>query len=135
MGEPNRQFRIQVKLSAVDSIPLVVIEGECDAFTAPLAHGAVNGLVNAGYKEIIIDLTDLRYMDAAGFHALDECCMKMKECCMKMKVAGGDIVLVNPSVCVEEIYEILRVRESCTIVDTLDEALARLRSRRTQGSS
>ena len=124
MSRSNRRFQIQAKLSVIDGFPVVILDGECDAFAAPFTHGAVSGLIDAGYKGIIIDLTDLKYMDAAGFHALDDCCTKIKE-------AGGNILLVNPGIYVEEIYDILRVRESCAIVDTLDEALLRLRSELT----
>jgi len=119
MKEPDKRTRIQVKLDAVDGFPLVSLDGECDAFSAPFTHGAISGLIDVGHKGIIIDLTNLKYIDAAGFHALDDCCTKIK-------VAGGELILVNPRIHVEEIYEILRTRESCVIMDTIDEALARL---------
>ena len=56
---------------ALDAPPPVVAEfdGEVDATTAEAFVRAVNGV--AGPVPLILDLTNLKYIDSAGFAALD----------------------------------------------------------------
>ena len=124
MNQPEKRAHIQINLGSIDGFPLVTLGGECDAFTAPFTHGAVGALIDAGYTGIIIDITDLRYMDGAGFEALDSCCTKIK-------TVDGMLLIVNPGANIENIYELLREKDSCEIECDVESALARLRN--TQG--
>ncbi|MDI6716671.1 MAG: STAS domain-containing protein [Actinomycetota bacterium] len=119
MEQINDPFRVKICFGAINSIPLVMLDGECDAFTAPIVHGAVSSLIEKGYKRIIIDMGHVVFLDVAGFHSLDDCCIKMQQ-------AGGKILLVGASKDVEQVYEILRERESCKIVKNIDEALRKI---------
>lgn len=121
MNQPEKRAHLQINLGCIDGYPLVTLSGECDAFTAPFTHGAVSALIDSGYTGIIIDITDLRYMDGAGFEALDGCCTKMK-------TVDGMLLIVNPGKNIENIYELLREKDSCEIERTVEDALVRLRS-------
>ena len=123
MNQVEKRDHLQINLGSIDGYPLVTLGGECDAFTAPFTHGAVSALIDAGYTGIIIDITDLRYMDGAGFEALDSCCNKIKE-------VDGMLLIVNPGKNIENIYELLREKDSCEIERTVEDALTKLRSTR-----
>ncbi|MCL6472006.1 MAG: STAS domain-containing protein [Firmicutes bacterium] len=121
MAGEEKQVRLSIDIGTINGIPLIILKGECDGFTAPFTHGAVGALIDAGYKRIIIDIKHLEFIDVAGFHALDNCCIKMAE-------AGGEILLVNPVEKIKNIYDVLRVRESCKMLKSIDEAMARLKA-------
>lgn len=116
----DEHYQLKIGIRSTDTIPLVTLEGECDGFTAPFVHGAISALIGEGYRRIVVNLEDLKFIDVAGFHAIDECCLKMSG-------VGGEIFLVSPTKPVEEIYNILRERESCKILKTIDQAMARLK--------
>lgn len=117
MSNPEEQFQLKIGIKATDGVPLVSLCGECDAFTAAFTHAAISSLITDGYKGIIVEIGGLKFMDVAGFHALDDCCRQMTE-------AGGKLLLVSSGGHVQEIYDILREKESCVIVRSIDEAMA-----------
>lgn len=119
MNQPERRAHIRISCGSINGFPLVAVGGECDAFTAPFTHGAVSALIDAGHTGIIIDISDLSYMDGAGFEALDRCCTKMK-------AVDGMLLIVNPGENIENIYELLREKDSCDIERSVEDALARL---------
>lgn len=121
MAGEEKRVRLSINIGTINGIPLITLNGECDGFTAPFTHGAVGALIDAEYKRIIIDIEHLEFIDVAGFHALDDCCVKMAE-------AGGEILLVNPAKKIKNVYDILRVRESCKMLKSIDEAMARLKA-------
>lgn len=119
MSKLADDYQLYIGLKSIDGVPLVAIAGECDAFTATYTHGALIALIGEGYTGIIVDISDLVFLDVAGFHALEDCCREMRD-------AGGKMLLVNPTKHVEEIYEILREQGGCEIVKSLDEAYVKL---------
>lgn len=119
MAIADEHFQLKIGIKTVADVPFITVEGECDAFTAPFIHGAMSALIDEGHKKIMVNMESLEFLDVAGFHALDDCCIKMA-------AAGGIILLVNPIRNVEEIFEVLRTKESCEIAKSLDEALSRL---------
>ncbi|MHB8842547.1 MAG: STAS domain-containing protein [Candidatus Aquicultor sp.] len=121
MNDSEEQFQLRISIKSTDGIPLVALDGECDAFTASFAHAAMDSLTSEGYKGIVVDISKLVFLDVAGFHALDDCCRHMSE-------VGGKLLLINPEEQVEDIYNILREKESCALVKSLDEAMAILTS-------
>lgn len=119
MAIADEHFQLKIGIKTVAGVPLVALEGECDAFTAPFIHGAMSALIDDDHRKIMVNMERIEFLDVAGFHSLDDCCIKMA-------AAGGKILLVNPIKNVEEIFEILRTRESCEIAKSLDEALSKL---------
>jgi anti-anti-sigma factor len=119
MYDPTEEFQLRISIKCTDGIPVIALAGECDAFTAAFTHAAIGSLITEGYKGIVIEISELKFMDVAGFHALDDCCRQMTE-------AGGKLLLVNPGEFVEEIYDILREKESCQVVKSVDEAMSAL---------
>src|SRR5690242_6302891 len=63
---PN-MFRLRHR--RLDTVAVVEVTGEVDVTTAPAFTQAVAG--SAGPLPLVLDLTDLRYLDSAGFAALD----------------------------------------------------------------
>ncbi len=121
MSNSDEQFQLRISIKSTEGIPVVALDGECDAFTASFAHAAMDSLISDGYRGIIVDINKLVFLDVAGFHALDDCCRRMSE-------AGGKLLLVNPGEEVEDIYNILRDTESCAVVKSVAEAMAMLAS-------
>ncbi len=119
MSFQSEYYQLKFSMKSVNGVPLIALEGECDAFTAPAVHGAISSLIDAGHRNIIVNIEHLEFIDVAGFHALDECCIKMLG-------VGGKLLLVGPTKQVKEVYDILRERESCTMLKSVTEAKAML---------
>lgn len=67
----------------------VLVAGRLDAVSAPDLRAEVDRLAEAGYVTLIIDLSDVRFLDSAGLAALVRA---RREC----RAQGGDVVLISP---------------------------------------
>jgi anti-sigma B factor antagonist len=61
----------RLDLSLVDEEqPRLVVTGEMDLATAPALEGAVIRLCREGAKQLVLDLSQLEFIDASGLHAV-----------------------------------------------------------------
>ncbi len=58
--------------SAVDGIPLIVIEGELDHSSKQMVLDAITGLFHGAYPptNLLVDLTDCAFIDSGGLSVL-----------------------------------------------------------------
>jgi len=58
--------------SAIEGVPLIVIEGDLDQASKPAARDAVNGILQGPYppKSLLVDLTDCTFLDSGGLSVL-----------------------------------------------------------------
>jgi anti-sigma B factor antagonist len=62
--------RVETSVQHVSGIQVLKVAGEIDVYTAPEFRIAVNKAIDAGSIDLIIDLTDVSYIDSSGFGAL-----------------------------------------------------------------
>ncbi|HEY2813378.1 MAG TPA: STAS domain-containing protein [Acidimicrobiales bacterium] len=60
-----------VVVAHIGSRPLVCVSGEVDAATASTLREALLGLLAAGERDLVVDLSRVTSMDGSGFDALD----------------------------------------------------------------
>src|SRR4051794_28201948 len=56
--------------SRTDAIALVAFRGELDLAAAPAATAALHAQLDAGARDVLVDLGQLTYLDCAGLSAL-----------------------------------------------------------------
>ena len=103
-----------------DEVAVVEPQGRIDSAAAGAFTEAIDTLIRAGSRNLLIDLRDIAYVSSAGFRAL----------LLARKVAdeiGGKIVLCGMSGELRRLFEIGHFTELFVICATRDEGLARAR--------
>lgn len=96
---------------------IITLNGYIDIYTAMFFQEQIEKIVAAGYINLIFDCKDLNYVSSTGigvFSALLK----------NIKLQSGDIVLVNISEKVLEIFQLLGFSQLFLFRDTIDEAIA-----------
>jgi anti-sigma B factor antagonist len=55
-----------MRVEAVDGCTVVTLAGELDASSAPMLSGALDAVITAGRSLVIVDLSDVTFLGAAG---------------------------------------------------------------------
>jgi anti-sigma B factor antagonist len=63
---------ITVSRTTAGNIPIVAISGEVDVYSAPALKDKVGELIAAGQNTLIIDLSNVAFLDSTGLGALVE---------------------------------------------------------------
>lgn len=61
---------LRIDDTAVKDIPVLICIGECDVYSAPKLKHRLADLIEAGHKNIIIDLQGVSFMDSTGLGIL-----------------------------------------------------------------
>jgi anti-sigma B factor antagonist len=67
-GGANVEF--SVAQQEVGGFPVVSIKGEIDVYSAPQLKDALTELLGAGSSAVVVDLTDVGFLDSTGLGAL-----------------------------------------------------------------
>jgi len=73
--------------------PLIYVRGELDHSTAGILRGAINDELREGAPVLLLDFTDLTYMDSGGLSLMFETVQRFKE------PGWLGVVGANPGVC------------------------------------
>ena len=65
------------------------VEGEVDLYTAPAVREAAIGAMEAGADHLLLDLTEVPFMDSSGLGVIVACLKRLRE-------LGGDLAVVSP---------------------------------------
>ena len=114
-------IRLETALREVDGTTILDVTGEIDVYTAPQFKDAVNGIIAAGQKHLVVNMTDVTYMDSSGFGAL-------LSATRRLRPQGGTVNLVKVSSAIDRILRITRLNTVFATYDSIDEALAAAQS-------
>jgi anti-sigma B factor antagonist len=92
-------------------MPVIVLAGDLDLLTAPVLQRALKAVSDAGSAPLVLDVSDLAFMDCAGLRILDA------------YARGGRLHLVRPAREVRRLLELTRY-DDAHIHDTVEEAVA-----------
>jgi anti-sigma B factor antagonist len=84
------------------STALLTVSGELDMATAPLIVEGVDEILDAGTRDIEVDLSAVTFMDTSGLQAL-------LVSSMRAGAAGGALALRSPS---ERVLNVLRITDT-----------------------
>lgn len=69
-GRVSSSAELEIEVDLSDARQVVIrLDGELDAYTAPRLHEVVSGLDD---RDVVLDLTGLRFMDSAGVGSIAE---------------------------------------------------------------
>ena len=101
-------------------VPVLGVTGEIDVFTAPEFKIAINEAIESGVTDLVVDLTQVSYMDSSGFGTL-------LGATKRVRPKGGSINLVGCNDAIERMMKITRLDSVFNLFRTLDEAATRVR--------
>lgn len=94
----NNNFEVQIENK--EDYSIIRILGFLDAHTAPTLENAIKELIEKKIYNIKINFEKLDYISSAGFGVFMEFIEEIRE-------NGGDLVLINMSVKIRKLFELL----------------------------
>jgi anti-sigma B factor antagonist len=95
---------------------VVHVTGEIDVYTAPILREELATLIDAQHTDLVVDLSDVSFMDSTGLGVL-------VGALKKIKTVGGDLRLVIDQEKVLKVFRITALTQVFPIYATVDEAL------------
>jgi anti-sigma B factor antagonist len=108
---------VSVASRTVDERTIVEVAGEIDVYTAPTLRERLTTLVDEGRTDLVVDLTQVRFMDSTGLGLLVGVLKRVRG-------LDGRLQLVIDSERLMKVFRITALTQVFTIRETLDEALA-----------
>ncbi len=96
---------------------VVEVRGEIDVYTAPVLREELTSLVDAQRTNLVVDLTQVSFMDSTGLGVLVG---GLK----KVRTLGGDLSLVIDQETILKVFRITALTQVFSIHSTLEDALA-----------
>jgi anti-anti-sigma factor len=101
-------------------ILIVTLSGELDQHTHQDVFDCVEDEINKGYRNLVLDCEDLRYVSSIGIGTLVRIHARMKK-------IGGDVRIANLRGAVADMFVLTRVGRIFAMYDLLDDACASFR--------
>jgi anti-sigma B factor antagonist len=108
---------VSVTSRTVDGRTVVDVTGEIDVYTAPTLRERLTALVDAGHTDLVVNLTDVRFMDSTGLGLLVGVLKRVRG-------VDGRLQLVIDSERLLKVFRVTALTQVFTIRETVDEALA-----------
>ncbi len=100
-----------------NGVALLRVEGFLDAHTFEQLEESIRGIFEGGCYKLVVDLARVDYISSAGAGVLIGARSESQE-------NGGDIVLLNPTESVREVFDLLGLTQIFKIVGDQAAALA-----------
>nr|WP_210737507.1 STAS domain-containing protein [Cellulomonas hominis] len=111
------QVDVSVASRTVEGRTVVDVTGEIDVYTAPALREKLTSLVDAGHVDLVVNLTEVRFMDSTGLGLLVGILKRVRG-------LDGRLQLVIDSERLLKVFRITALTQVFTIRETVDEALA-----------
>ncbi|HEY0187409.1 MAG TPA: STAS domain-containing protein [Cellulomonas sp.] len=108
---------VRVSSRTVDGRTVVHVSGEIDVYTAPTLRERLTALVDQGHADLVVDLTEVRFMDSTGLGLLVGLLKRVRG-------LDGRLQLVIDSERLLKVFRITALTQVFTIRTTVIEALA-----------
>src|SRR5918999_4040506 len=122
----SNPLRLDFEVQKLSGLPVLCVSGEIDIYTAPLFKQAVVNLVSEGNKDVIIDLTNVSFMDSSGFGTL-------LGATKRLRPLGGGFHLAAPNNTIQRMLRLTRLDTIMQIYSTAEEAARAVSSGETAG--
>jgi anti-sigma B factor antagonist len=113
-SSPNPRLEMVQKNNKGHVLPL---EGEIDLHVSPRISASLDAMIDEKPKQVVIDLTNVTYIDSSGLAVLIEGMQNVE-------AYGGKFSLVGLHAKVRPIFEIARLDQVFRIFPTADAALS-----------
>ena len=106
----------------IGDISILDVAGEIDVYTAPRFKEAVSEILEAGQKNLLINMAGVTYMDSSGFGTL-------LSATKKLRPEGGSVNLISCSASIDRILKITRLDTIFGTYRDDDEAVQAMHSK------
>ena len=108
--------RIETSLRHRDGVPVLDVIGEIDIYTTPTFKEAVSTAIDEGKSSIVINMTQVTYMDSSGFGTL-------LSATKRLRPVDGALYLTGCNEAITRMLQITRLNTIFGIFATEEEAL------------
>jgi len=108
-------FSIDTRIEG-NSLPVMELSGEIDVYSSRQLKQQMIAVIESGSKEMVVDLTDVVYLDSSALGVFIGGLKRMRE-------VNGNILLVCPSERIRRVFEITGLDHIFDIYDTKVEAM------------
>ncbi|PID54123.1 MAG: anti-sigma B factor antagonist [Micrococcales bacterium] len=95
---------------------VVAVQGEIDVYTAPVLREHLNELVADGRHHLVIDMTEVEFLDSTGLGVL-------VGCLKRIRAQDGTLALVCHEEKILKVFRITGLTKVFPIHDTVESAL------------
>ena len=89
--------------------------GDLEMWTLPLAKERVQGLINEGKVNMVLDLERVNYIDSSGLGFFIGTLKKLRD-------KGGNLILINLNAYIYGIFKLIQLQHIIKTYDSLEEA-------------
>ena len=111
------EFTIETKNLPNQGITVVKVAGYLDAHTFEQLEETISELFSEEHYKLVVDLSKVEYISSAGAGVFIRAPSEAQE-------HSGNIILLNPTTNVREVFDLLGLTQIFQVVDTQDEAFA-----------
>lgn len=108
-------MRIETSLRHLDGIPVLDVVGEIDIYTTPQFKEAVSAAIDENNPAIIINMTQVTYMDSSGFGTL-------LSATKRLRPLDGALYLAGCNESIQRMLQITRLNTIFGVYATEEEA-------------
>jgi anti-sigma B factor antagonist len=113
----NQRVEVSVSRASDHDVPVVSVHGEVDVYSAPALKESLTELLHSGVHTVVVDLSDVGFLDSTGLGALVEARAATNE-------VGGSLPLVCSHERIIKLFTITGLDGVFAIHPTVAEALA-----------
>ena len=106
---------LEIEIKGTDQILLLELSGQIDSYTAEEIKKILDSHIADGRLKVIIDLTNITYLDSAGLGAIVNTKLKLTK-------KGGDLRLVGLKQKAKEIFDLAGFTSMFQIFDSHEDA-------------
>jgi len=117
--------KLETSVETVSGYPVLRVVGEIDLYTAAEFKSAIARLIDSGTKHLIVDLSNVSYMDSGGFGVL-------LGAVRRIRPQGGTVTLVGCTGSISRILSITRLDTIFNLCSNVEEAVERVKSKESQ---
>jgi anti-sigma B factor antagonist len=110
---------LSVSRKSVGGYPVVAVRGEVDVYSAPALKESLTELLHSGVHTVVVDLSDVAFLDSTGLGALVEARASATE-------AGGSLALVCNQGRILKLFTITGLDGVFAIHPTVEDAVSAL---------
>ena len=110
-----------MEVNLYEGLPIVEAEGEIDHWRAPELEQKINEVIEQGHNKIIIDFSNLTYIDSGGVSVLF---LQLQ----KLKSLKGQLVVITSNKNIIKILSLVKITQQegfslCSSMETAKECL------------
>jgi anti-sigma B factor antagonist len=124
----NNPLRLGIDVQKIQGYPVLSVKGEIDIYTAPMFKQAVVGLVSDGNTDVVIDLSEVTFMDSSGFGTL-------LGATRRLRPAGGGLHLAGANSTIQRMLRLTRLDTIMALYETSEAAVDAVRDKSASPAS